>query len=237
MPRPRIDLPDGLSAEEHEARRRERGFNAGIYAVSIGLTRTTYLNKVRHLIPRRALPNGFRRCLKCRQPYEVGSSPVTRACGGCHSNPDKAPRGSLRCLHCHVEVKVEESFGQCCSQKCQAARLRERRNTLRGRLNLCLQKARKRNTCSIDLEWLLSQWEKQAGRCYYTGWLMQLSGVTALRPTIERLNSDVGYTSENVVLACRQANWAKNDYTLVEFLEMCQAVTLKHGKSDATQAA
>jgi hypothetical protein len=57
---------------------------------------------------------------------------------------------------------------------------------------------------------------------------MQLTGPTALRPTIERLNSDLGYTPENVVIACRQANWAKNDYMLAEFLGLCRAVALQH---------
>jgi hypothetical protein len=90
---------------------------------------------------------------------------------------------------------------------------------------LCLQKARKRNTCTIDLEWLLSKWIKQKGLCFYTGWKMDLMGDKQLKPTLERLDSTKGYTKQNTVICCRQANWAKNDYLLSEFLNMCKAVS------------
>lgn len=182
---------------------------------------------------RKPLPPGQRRCISCKKPYRVGSSPVTRACVDCYNNPKRARNGYITCTVCELVVnKKDASTNTTCSNECTNKIQRDKRNTLRGRLNLCLQKARARNECNIDIEWLLNQWNKQNGKCFYTGWDMTLLGETFLRPSIERIDSSKGYGKDNVVLCCKQANWAKNNYTLRDFLSMCRAVVKNMEKYD-----
>lgn len=179
------------------------------------------------------LPKGQRRCTRCRQHFVVGTSPVTRYCLSCYETPKRAKNGQTHCTVCGVlfsstKTTVRSHF---CSTVCANQHQRSQRDSLRGRLNLCLQKARKRRDCTLTIEWLLHQWDQQDGRCYYTGWQLELLGAPELRPTIERLASSVGYVPENVVICCKQANWAKNSYTLAQFLKMCLAVATKHAET------
>jgi hypothetical protein len=178
-----------------------------------------------------SLPNGQRRCMICKLPFLTGSSPVPRTCRSCHLNPPgKAMKGQATCNVCRVRFKAVGLRNTYCSNICCNIAQRERRDSLRGRLNLCLQKARKRRNCDFDLVWLLAQWERQNGLCYYTAWPMELKGPSELRPTLERLDSSEDYTETNTVICCKQANWAKNNYTLEQFVAMCRAVTAKFEK-------
>jgi hypothetical protein len=180
------------------------------------------------------LPKGQRRCITCMEPFLTGSAPVTRSCRPCHENPKRLPKGMFTCAVCRkVQPYSTRVRTGTCPGDCTNTRQRNRRNTLRGRLNLCLQKARKRRPCTIDLPWLLSQWELQKGLCFYTGWCMALDGDAAYHPTLERLDSSRDYTPDNVVICCRQVNWAKNNYSLAQFKSMCEAVVreMGHGTS------
>jgi len=178
------------------------------------------------------LPKGWRKCMRCKEPFQTGSSPVPRSCSGCHSDQSKKSHpGYLKCIRCKTQFKRLTKHQQFCSSECSALTQREKRNTLIGRLRLCLHKAKARRTCDIDLEWLVKQWYKQNGKCYYTGWEMQLNSESkALHPTLERLDSNKDYVPDNVVICCRQANWAKCNYTIEEFINMCNAVTINFGK-------
>ena len=176
------------------------------------------------------LPDGQRRCMICKWPFVTGSFPVPRTCKSCHLNPPKkARKGDITCHVCKVRFRYVDRKTYC-SKECTNQAQRARRNSLRGRLNLCLQKARKRRSCTLTIEWLLTQWERQKGRCHYTNWIMELNGSVILKPTLERIDNLGDYTEENTVICCRQANWAKNSYTLEQFIAMCQAVSSKFKK-------
>jgi hypothetical protein len=185
------------------------------------------LNQNIPLNKRNPLPKGWRKCITCKEPYQVGTSPVTRSCNDCHTHPKISPDGFKKCIVCKTEFKKSSKYAAYCTGDCCAKDQKRKRSTLKGRLTICLSKAKRRRKCTIDLVWLISQWEKQKGKCYYTGWQMELnSDLTNFHPTLERLDSSKDYTPENVVLCCRQTNWAKNSYSMKDFIEMCRAVII-----------
>lgn len=68
-------------------------------------------------------------------------------------------------------------------------------------------------------------WEKQDGICVYTGIEMTTQPNSPYSVSVERINSNVGYTKENTVLVCNAINKMKTDLDPVLFFEMCSVVT------------
>ncbi|MBE9211440.1 hypothetical protein IQ247_01690 [Plectonema cf. radiosum LEGE 06105] len=87
--------------------------------------------------------------------------------------------------------------------------------------------------CNITLEYLKLLWEKQGGRCPYTGWNLDNHQTTSewdsnvLHPktaSLDRIDSRNGYILGNVQFVSVMANYAKRDFLEQELLEFCQAV-------------
>lgn len=87
--------------------------------------------------------------------------------------------------------------------------------------------------CTITLEYLKEVWEKQSGRCPYTGWELDNPETTAhwdeyqlhpKRASLDRINSSLGYILGNVQFVSVMANFAKRDFQEEELLKFCQAV-------------
>lgn len=87
--------------------------------------------------------------------------------------------------------------------------------------------------CTITLEYLKEVWEKQDGKCPYTGWKLDNPETTAhwdnhqLDPRIaslDRIDSSLGYILGNVQFVSVMANFAKRDFQEEQLLEFCQAV-------------
>ena len=72
----------------------------------------------------------------------------------------------------------------------------------------------------VSSNFLLSLYEKQQGKCYYTGIEMDIvmDKKTAKNISVDRLDSNIGYTENNVVLCCLSINYCKNDLSEQEFL-------------------
>jgi len=104
-----------------------------------------------------------------------------------------------------------------------------------------LAKARRRLGASIDASYLEQIWEKQLGKCALTGWVMTMKlgeGVVPTNASIDRINSSLGYSKENVQLVCRAANVAKSNLEPELFLALCAAVSEKaNGLQNARLAA
>lgn len=87
--------------------------------------------------------------------------------------------------------------------------------------------------CTITLEYLKELWEKQDGKCPYTGWKLDNPETTAhwdnhqLDPrtaSLDRIDSSLGYILGNVQFVSVMANFAKRDFQEEQLLEFCQAV-------------
>lgn len=92
--------------------------------------------------------------------------------------------------------------------------------------NLCIHQAKFRNRklkkeFDIDSEYLKELWNKQNGICPYTGIKMYLPTCRAeykRTPSLEklsldRIDSNGGYTKGNVEFVCAGVNWMKHTYS------------------------
>lgn len=82
----------------------------------------------------------------------------------------------------------------------------------------------------IDIYDLQEQWDKQKGVCAYTGlkltpnFIKDKRNQFSLQPSLDRIDSSVGYTKDNIQWVCRTVNWAKLSLTHEEFLKLCKLV-------------
>jgi hypothetical protein len=86
---------------------------------------------------------------------------------------------------------------------------------------------------NITLEYLKDLWEKQEGKCPYTGWQLENFETTSqwnnhkLNPkaaSLDRIDSKLGYIEGNVQFVSVMANYAKLDFREAQLLEFCKAV-------------
>jgi hypothetical protein len=90
-----------------------------------------------------------------------------------------------------------------------------------------VRKTRKRNReNTLTYNWVHEQWQKQNGRCYYTGALMTHGhgqGRVWTNVSIDRMDSSLGYIPNNCVLCCVGFNLMKTDLSLKDMVKMCRA--------------
>lgn len=108
--------------------------------------------------------------------------------------------------------------------------------------------AQKRGSeCSITIADLKSQWEKQSGRCAYTGWPLSLPVPKKKgevkdykKASLDRINSSIGYIPSNIQFVSMIANYAKNEFSEEVLVEFCRAVVNRNclekieGKGDVS---
>lgn len=77
---------------------------------------------------------------------------------------------------------------------------------------------------SLTREDVNSLWEKQGGKCYYSGLDMNQTWNKKhpQQVSMDRLDTKKGYTLENVVLCCQALNYAKNSFSLEVFQEFLE---------------
>lgn len=79
-----------------------------------------------------------------------------------------------------------------------------------------------------DLKEILKEkWEQQKGLCYYTGIPMVLSNeyhTNRYVMTVDRKDSNKGYTKDNIVLCCSIINRMKQNLTLDELKKLCKTI-------------
>ena len=79
----------------------------------------------------------------------------------------------------------------------------------------------------VTAEFLLALWHKQGGKCALTGWPMTMvhgKGNILTNCSIDRIDSNLGYTEDNVQLLCKVANIAKQTLSMADFIELCSSV-------------
>ena len=83
-------------------------------------------------------------------------------------------------------------------------------------------------------------WEKQDGKCALTGMQMTYKfyeGRVNTNLSVDRIDSTKGYSKDNVWLVCMAANQMKNDLSMEEFVEMCEAVVAEERERIKARAA
>lgn len=119
---------------------------------------------------------------------------------------------SSRCKQCSAQY-----YKNWISTSCQ------RRATVL--LNTAKSHSKRKNTpFFITVDDIINQYEIQNGKCYYSG--RELSYVTNDKNimSIDRINPELGYTKNNIVLCCWRVNKMKAGYTTQDFMELCKDV-------------
>ena len=74
---------------------------------------------------------------------------------------------------------------------------------------------------TITIDDLKSQWDLQEGRCFWLGIEMSLPDLFISRspfaPSVDRINSNIGYHKDNIVLTTRFANLGRGAFDDPQF--------------------
>lgn len=110
--------------------------------------------------------------------------------------------------------------------------LKNERFTLEKALKWKMSCARRRATgmgldFTLTLPAMLDLFRQQSGRCHYTGTEMTFRPSEPSTFSIDRVDSDKGYTLDNVVLCLWDVNLMKQDLSSDRFYELCRLITLR----------
>jgi|ERR1039458_325680 hypothetical protein len=104
-------------------------------------------------------------------------------------------------------------------------------SSFRGYLNKI--KSRSRKECSLTLEDLKAQWDRQQGVCPVTGWTIELPASNGRRrvchprrASLDRIDSNEGYHVDNIRWVAAIVNFAKSTWTDEDVIEFARAVTV-----------
>ena len=97
-------------------------------------------------------------------------------------------------------------------------------------------KARKTKSVSVSDRDLLAVWQKQKGRCAYSGIELVLNEKGSVQDmrflaSLDRINSDRGYEADNVQFISASLNFAKNTLTDTQFREFMDLIRLSTSAS------
>ena len=150
---------------------------------------------------------GKRRCNKCKKiyPYDTENFNSSRSyCKFCVKKDGKKRYQSLM-----NNLTAEKLLKIRCEQAYQRA-------------------CKKGWDFDLTLEYLLEIYNKQNGKCFYSGIPMEISlkGFTNNTYTlsIDRIDSNVGYIKNNIVLCCDAINTMKMKLETNEFLNICKKI-------------
>jgi hypothetical protein len=118
------------------------------------------------------------------------------------------------------------------------------KSTLKGCLNrklAHLKKAKRSRVLevNIDVQFLLSLWEKQKGRCAISSYPMTYGETSLFAVSVDRIEPAGGYTRDNVQLLCQGINFAKNMYSnqeMIDFWNYRTGVSHEQAKSESTDS-
>ncbi len=91
----------------------------------------------------------------------------------------------------------------------------------------CAQKSGGRKAHCISINDLIKLWLIQDGVCAMTGRKFDLDGDANLFPSVDRINSQASYTTDNIHFVCQMVNYMKGDYPIDAFIEACGDIWLR----------
>ena len=88
---------------------------------------------------------------------------------------------------------------------------------------------------NLSLDSLKKLWEKQEGKCYFTGEKLVLpencegwKNITPYAASLDRIDNSIGYTQENVRYISYMANIARRTFSDNEVINFCKKVASIH---------
>ena len=91
--------------------------------------------------------------------------------------------------------------------------------------------------CDLTIDYLLQLWERQGGKCFYTGRQLSPEPNHPNTLSLDRQDSSVGYVQGNVVICIWDVNAMKQDLSHERFVELCHDVARVHPQSIGLSAA
>lgn len=130
--------------------------------------------------------------------------------------------------------QTSDGFHSWCKSCCTNGNIKSREknnSTIEGRAKVFLLNAKrasiKRNQeFDLTIEDVVYMWESQHKTCAYSGVEMTLATSKKNSVSIERIDSNIGYTKENTILVCRIINQMKSNFSFEDFFEYCKNVTV-----------
>lgn len=116
-----------------------------------------------------------------------------------------------------------------CRSRYKQSRIKATRNSIEEYAAVLMWRVRDRakkrpyGPPTLSAGWIVQQWDRQLGRCFYSGTPMSLQPGPCL-VTVERLNVNDGYTPENCVLACFCVNMMRGSVPIPEFKWWCEQI-------------
>ena len=168
----------------------------------------------------------MKKCTKCEDELSISFFYTTG------KKKDESPKYNSWCKKCIGKKMASYHHRTWGVEKLQFSASRRTR-TVKTFLAYLLSKARRRKSCDVTIEQLLQIWHQQSGKCALTGWEMTMQlgkGQISTNASIDRIDSTIGYTNNNVQLVCRAANVAKSNLTQENFVRLCEAVLEKHNE-------
>lgn len=109
-------------------------------------------------------------------------------------------------------------------------------NVIQKRFNAAKNRAKEKGIqFDITKEFLVGLYEKQKGKCFYSDLEMRLvveernkNNNDYYSLSIDRINSEFGYTKDNTILCCNVVNIMKNGLSKKDFLDICSKIYLKN---------
>jgi len=142
------------------------------------------------------------------------------------------------CKYCEKECWVDRKNIEHCSRNCANIYLRKIKDPLefyfREKLSRLRSNAKNRNK-HFDLKWedLLEQYYKQNKNCFYTNIEMTLTYSVKSEKvcppkqlSVDRIDSNKGYTKDNIVLCLFCINNFKGEMSIIEFKEILKEIKL-----------
>ena len=87
---------------------------------------------------------------------------------------------------------------------------------------------RKNRDLEFGPEFIEELYNLQNGRCAYTGDVLEIRAGFSNTMSVDRIDSSIGYTKDNIRLVTWEVNKAKMDSTMSDFVLLCKKVA-KHG--------
>lgn len=98
-------------------------------------------------------------------------------------------------------------------------RNQEKYKSIRYKFTHFKAECRRRNIdMNIDLKFFETNFHKD---CFYCG---DISDSSAYGSRMDRINSDLGYSKDNIVPCCKKCNVMKNEFTLKDFLQQIEKI-------------
>jgi hypothetical protein len=165
------------------------------------------------------------------------------ACAICGKRFNRKPSEVKRCLerglnnvYCSAKCCGKGVIGNIPKEKRGDARFlrpgnrKDALSPFRWHLKNCRKSKKDLN---LTLEDLKEQWDKQSGKCPYTGWRLKIMDTTSHkdslpltpdRASLDRIDSSKGYIKGNIQFVSFMAQMAKNRFAPDDVIKFCEAV-------------